>query len=617
MIEKSTSFKSLFGGLLTIGLVALFAVFQFNLVDLSMLPSFDRGRELSAVAELDATGNVQILDTKNVGSNVQLAVSEHNEATLQTSAIQAESIKEAVAMMAGPPCDAIDCAATGMPFTIVSSTPPGVVTTISPTGNIAETTPTYVWNEISGAGVTAYKLLIYDRDAAAEVTRIDTTPAIACATTPCELTPSTPTLTVGTRYLWRIKAMNSAGWGEWSTPRFFDVAETTPPPGMATLISPNGDISETSPTYTWQDLGTADSYEVLIYDRDVPAILDRTTYAATTVCNAGSCSVTPSSPVLTVGTRYLWRVKAINSTGTGPWSTPLFFTIVTSTSPPSSVTLIAPEGDTTDELPTYEWQDLGTADSYEVLIYDRDVPAILDRTTYNAATVCASGTCSVIPSSPLLTVGTRYLWRVKGINSGGLGPWSAPMFFDVVTSTPPPDSATAIAPQGDITESLPTYEWQDLGTADSYEVLIYDRDVSVILDRTVYNASTACTSGTCSITPSSPTLVEGTRYLWRVKGINSGGLGPWSDPTHFKVVGVAAASTTTQLELNAGQLQIEMVYLDDLIKRADTEIIDEEVRTLDSLIDLLELETISEEIQILDDLLAAEKQRVYMPFVIE
>jgi len=117
MREKSTSFKSLFGGLFAIGLVALFAVFQFNLVDLSMLPSFDRGGELPVVAELGAVSNVQILNTKeDVGGNFQLASAEPNVAMVKTASIQ-----NAVAMAAGPPCDVVDCAGTGMPFTVVAS----------------------------------------------------------------------------------------------------------------------------------------------------------------------------------------------------------------------------------------------------------------------------------------------------------------------------------------------------------------------------------------------------------------------------------------------------------------------------------------------------------------
>jgi len=117
MREKSTSFKSLFGGLFAIGLIVLFVVFQFNLFDLSMLPSFDHSGELSVVTELDAAGSVQILNAvEDVDSQFQLTSVELDSATIQTA-----SIREAVKMIAGPPCDEIDCAATGMPFTVAST----------------------------------------------------------------------------------------------------------------------------------------------------------------------------------------------------------------------------------------------------------------------------------------------------------------------------------------------------------------------------------------------------------------------------------------------------------------------------------------------------------------
>lgn len=355
------------------------------------------------------------------------------------------------------------------------------------------------------------------------------------------------------------------------------------PPEVVTATSPNGDITETLPTYIWQDEGSATQYEVLIYDRDLSGTIDRTTYSAAAVCSSGTCSVSPSSPELVAGTRYLWRVKGINSAGFGPWNSPALFDVIENVSSPGTVTLNSPSGNTTDTLPTYAWQDEGSATQYEVLIYDRDLPGILDRTTYIASSICNSGTCSVNPSNPVLLVGTRYLWRVKGINSGGLGPWSTPTLFDVIENVSPPGTITPLNPSGDIADTSPTYEWQEEGGVTQYEVLIYDRDLPEILDRTTYAASSICSAGTCSVNPSSPVLVVDTRYLWRVKGINSGGLGPWSAPLFFDVVSVGAASLHGTL--TEEQLQQEMKMVDFLMQQYEQELLLQEILELDAMLE--------------------------------
>jgi len=112
---KPTSFKLLFGGLLLVGISALLTVYQINPAALSQLPSFDRGDELPNVAELDVvdvSGTVQILDPA-VNAETTFHLASADSLTVQTAAI-----REAAVMMAGPPCDVIDCAATGMPFTV-------------------------------------------------------------------------------------------------------------------------------------------------------------------------------------------------------------------------------------------------------------------------------------------------------------------------------------------------------------------------------------------------------------------------------------------------------------------------------------------------------------------
>jgi len=97
-------------------------------------------------------------------------------------------------------------------------------------------------------------------------------------------------------------------------------------PTAATLISPSGTITTTTPTYTWNAVSTASYYQLYVNGSG-------TWYTASAAgCSSGSgtCSITGSA--LTAGS-YTWYVQTYNSYGYGPWSSGMGFTV--SNLPPS------------------------------------------------------------------------------------------------------------------------------------------------------------------------------------------------------------------------------------------------------------------------------------------
>jgi hypothetical protein len=98
------------------------------------------------------------------------------------------------------------------------------------------------------------------------------------------------------------------------------------PPEAATLVSPTGKISDTTPIYTWNAVPGATKYYLFVNDATGSRI--RTSYTATQsgcASGTGTCSITPST-VLTLGT-VKWWIQTWNTAGYGPWSSSILFTL--------------------------------------------------------------------------------------------------------------------------------------------------------------------------------------------------------------------------------------------------------------------------------------------------
>ena len=96
----------------------------------------------------------------------------------------------------------------------ITASAPAQPTTISPSGTMTTSTPTYTWNAVSGA--SSYWLLV--RHLNGEVVNQSYTAAQAgCAsgTGICSLTPAAP-LTAGIQYGWFVNASNGLGTSAWS-----------------------------------------------------------------------------------------------------------------------------------------------------------------------------------------------------------------------------------------------------------------------------------------------------------------------------------------------------------------------------------------------------------------
>jgi hypothetical protein len=98
---------------------------------------------------------------------------------------------------------------------------PEAATLVSPTGKIADATPTYTWNAVPGA--TKYYLFVNDSTGSKIRTSYTATQSgCASGTGTCSITPDT-VLTLGT-VKWWIQTWNSAGYGPWSASTYFTLS---------------------------------------------------------------------------------------------------------------------------------------------------------------------------------------------------------------------------------------------------------------------------------------------------------------------------------------------------------------------------------------------------------
>lgn len=93
---------------------------------------------------------------------------------------------------------------------------------------------------------------------------------------------------------------------------------------------------------------------------------------------------------------------------------------------------------------------------------------------------------------------------------------------------PPIQAPALLSPQaGESTENLtPNFRWFYVGSASHYE-LVWSPDTRF------HKAHILLTNQTAASLPPEQALVQGTTYVWRVRGGNEGGWGPWSATWNF------------------------------------------------------------------------------------
>jgi len=278
---------------------------------------------------------------------------------------------------------------------------PPKVTLVSPANGATSTatTPTLTWNLSTGA--TSYQLQVF----------VTVTNVSVLDQTTTNLLYALSGLANNTRYSWKVRAINSAGNGEWSDVWVFTTTSGIVIPSVPILVSPvNGATNvPTNPTFVWNVSSGATSYRLQVLNTVTNVVV---------LDQSGITGISYQISGLANSTQYSWRMTATNSAGTSDWSAVWNFT--TLSEKPQIPTLYYPINNAIgiSLTPDFSWSYTNFTSSYEIEIATSSSfgsSTVFQRTVITTNTNVQSG---------ILNYSTTYYWHVRAIGLGGTSDWS-------------------------------------------------------------------------------------------------------------------------------------------------------------------------------------------------
>ncbi|HAJ80532.1 MAG TPA: hypothetical protein DCO75_12275, partial [Fibrobacteres bacterium] len=354
---------------------------------------------------------------------------------------------------------------------------------------------TLKWSRVSGA--TSYKV------------QVSTDTGFTTITDSGTQTDSSRTVSLvnNTGYFWHVRAISTDDTSAWSTEYKFYTVPATP-----ILSSPsNGSAGlPVKDTLKWGGVSGATFYNVQISK-------DSNFTSESLSINDTALSSLKIVSGLSNGRKYFWRVNASNTNGSSAWSSRWKF-----------ITIIAASG-----IPSLAYPDSGSVN--RPLIDTLKWNAVTDAAFYNLQVSTVSDfSVKLLDSAGLnvtsclvkLSNDSTYYWRVNSKNSGGASAWSSVWKFTAIVAAP---GVPVPASPGNDTTNLPitdTLKWIAVTGATSYYMQI----------STDTNFTTVFDSATVISAYKAVTLANNTKYFWRVRAINAGGVGTWSSEWKFTTI---------------------------------------------------------------------------------
>jgi hypothetical protein len=293
-----------------------------------------------------------------------------------------------------------------------------------------------------------------------------------------------------TRYWAKVRTLNQGGPGNWSAPLAFTTLLDSAPEDLRILRQ---SAAESAATWNVVPGNAPTTYEL----RLAPGGEGWRIFP-------GQSSQTRSLENLSPDTRYRVQVRAKNAVSVGPWSREVSFH--TPPLPPQDAPKELRVTAVTDVSGKITWKPLPGVATYRLGLGSDTYASNRGEETVSAADYELKG---LVPE-------TNYFARVKAVNSIGEGPWSEIVGFSTMPS--PPGSAPEGVDVMDVTTKGLTMVWTPSPDAINYEVG-YGPDLQAKNTQIQSTATFSCTLSS---------LKPGATYYLRVRKINRGGNGPWS-----------------------------------------------------------------------------------------
>ena len=356
------------------------------------------------------------------------------------------------------------------------------------------------WNAVSNA--TSYRLQVSTDSPFKVVVHEDSTIA--------DTSRQVVGLKNNTHYYWIIQAANVAGTSAYSD--VWSFTTTIGAPITPTLISPSSASVNrpTNATLHWKPIANATAYSIQVAT-DSP--FDVKVYDDSTLTD----TLYQLSNLL-YNTKYYWRVSARNIGGSSSFSEVWNFT--TMMQPPEIPLLFSPASALTNQ-PTKTllcWNSSPGSTVYHIqLALDSPFGTTVFEDSSHADT---SVTISNLKNE------TKYYWRVRGRNNSGFSAFSTIWNFTTMMAVPNvPSLVFPMNAAGNEPNTL-ALKWNPALHAQSYHVQVSDDSPF----KTIVFEDSTLTDTTMALSP----LRAETRYYWRVRSINSGGVSLFSEIWNFK-----------------------------------------------------------------------------------
>ena len=308
-------------------------------------------------------------------------------------------------------------------------------------------------------------------------------------------------------YQARVRTVAVDGtFSAWSNYTLFTI--DIPEPAKPRMLRPNGDITDSFPTFEWTGDVNSSNYTLWVTSVTTKQrIIYRTAYAGTTYVHFNP---------LPDGLYRAW-VKAINTVGElSAWSDFVEFTIDAPI--PVAPTITAPTPVTTNTNPRIVWNAVEGTATYDLWVNN--------LTTGTAQYIRRDNISRLTPyyDSPALPQGSYLAWVRAGNGNSEFSPWSAGYSFTV--DVLPPGTPKILGPTGPIvnltiTTSNPTFRWTAVDRAVKYDLWVNNvttGQFQIIREKNI--------TGTKYVALAN--LPQGNYRAW-VRGINSANeVGEWS-----------------------------------------------------------------------------------------
>ena len=379
----------------------------------------------------------------------------------------------------------------------------GVISPVSPLNNqrINRSDLSLSWTEEPNA--SSYQVLLSQVTSTGFVQILDTLTSATQLDLKNRFEPS--------QYRWQVRPQDPDGrQGDYTTPQIFYLID---PIGDFELIAPDSASTDVSitPTFIWTTADKADTYYLEVWEIGGEIIIEE-----------DLTDTTFTSDSLLYSKEYGWYVSAYNSNALSSGdSNSEEWTFTTQKAPVGRVTTVAPADASTDVSRTQRlrWNQDENADSYQVQVSVDGFSTFLVDSSLSDTSL----------ASPGYAYSTTYSWRVRAVNTSGVGEWSETRTFTTLNE-PSLAPAVLISPvDGSIDISTDTLvRWSEVEGATDYTVQLSSDDFETLILDEQTDGQTSKTTFRLE------DLDNGTEYSWRVRAKNSTTQGDWSQPWSFR-----------------------------------------------------------------------------------